>query len=95
MATKLPKLSVEIRQLPDWPGYAIDRSGTVWQLVRDKWSKMQPRRTAAGSQSIWLHLPNGGGNATRRVSDLYREVFNDALPQTSRRVSNTRRTSGR
>ena len=80
MATKLPQLGVEIRQLPDWPGYAIDRKGNVWQLSRDKWLKMQPRRTSAGPNSIWLCIHGGAGNATIRVKDIYEEVFGDPLP---------------
>jgi len=91
MSTKLPRLSVEIRHVPDWPGYAIDRNGTVWQLIRGKWMQMQPRRTSAGLHAVWLYLPGGIGNATRRIADIYMEVFDDPLPETARRRSASQR----
>lgn len=97
MSAVLPKTSVEVRQIPDWPGYAIDRTGIVWRLVNGKWVKLSPRRTAAGANAVWLSLPSGIGTATRRVADLYKEVFNNTLPRVSgtKKIPRGDRPSGR
>lgn len=93
MTPGLPKLADGARPIPDWPGYAIDRNGDVWRRYRKRWDRIKPCRTSAGFRSVWLFLPGGNGTASRRVADIYQEVFDESLSKAlrDRQISRTGR----
>lgn len=70
----LPKTNCEVREIPDWPEYAIDRSSNVWERNGKGWRRIRPIATSKGFR-FWFKASKGTSHCLYRKHDLYRLVF--------------------